>query len=178
MRFLRTCIHSLFVIILAVQCARDPKAHIKELEKQMSAENFKFDENGMKVANDLIQAYVDYAEKNKNSDEAPAYLFDAANMAMNVNQADKALELFNRIIYQYPDYKKTPDCLFLLAYIYENNLQNFGKAKEIYEDFLAKYPDHDFADDARISIDNMGKPLDELVKEFEAKNQQQQPLQQ
>ena len=164
----------LLVVVLAVQCNRDPKADIKKLENQMSAESFKFDADGMKVANDLIHAYVDYAEKNKESEEAPAYLFDAANMAMNIDQSEKALELFNRIIYQYPDYKKAPDCLFLLGYIYENSMQNYGKAKAIYEDFIAKYPDHDFADDARISIDNMGKPLDELVKEFESKNQQTQ----
>ena len=139
----------------------------------MSSDDFRFDEKGMQVANELVQAYIDYADKVKNDEESPGYLFKAANLAMNLNQPEKSLELFNRIIYQYPNYEKVPDCLFLMGFIYENQLQNYGKAKEIYESFLAKYPDHEFADDASISIQNIGKPLDELVKEFEAKNSQQ-----
>jgi tetratricopeptide (TPR) repeat protein len=177
MRKIKIWVLSLFVVVFAVQCSPDPKAKIKGLEKQMSAKDFKFDDKGMLAANDLINAYVAYADTIKDPVQSPAYMFEAANLAMNLNESQEALKLFNRIIYQYPDYKKAPDCLFLMGYIYDNSLQNYGKAKEIYEEFLAKYPTHDFADDARVSLDNLGKPLDELVKEFEAKNQQQQPQQ-
>lgn len=177
MRLIKVSFLSVLIVILAVRCSQDPKARIKVLEKQMSSKDFKFDDKGMQVANDLIKAYVSYADTIKDPVQSPAYLFEAANLAMNLNESQEALQLFNRIIYQYPDYKKAPDCLFLMGYIYDNSLQNYGKAKEIYEEFLAKYPTHDFADDARVSLDNLGKPLDELVKEFEAKNQQQQPQQ-
>lgn len=139
----------------------------------MGSADFKFDQQGMQVANDLVQAYIDFADTYKEDGRSPGYLFSAGNLAMNLNQPDKALEIFNRVIFQYPNYEKAPDCLFLMGFITENQLQNYSKAIEIYQDFLARYPDHDFADDARISIDNMGKPLDELVKEFEAKNTQQ-----
>lgn len=160
----------ILIAAITVQCAKNPKADIERLQKKMSAEDFKFDQEGLKVANELVQAYVAYADSHKDSDEAPKYLYEAANLAMNLNNSTEALDLFNRIIYQYPNFEKVPECMFLLGYIYENNLQNYGKAKELYEMFLSKYPNHDFADDARISIDNMGKPLEELVKEFETKN--------
>jgi len=88
-----------------------------------------------------------------------------------LNKAQQSLELFNRIIYQYPAYERVPESLFLMGFIYENNLQNFGKAKEIYERFIQRYPDHEFADDAAISIQNLGKTPEELVREFEQKNQ-------
>ena len=173
MRAFRTILMILGVAVLSWQCSQDPAVKIKKLEEKMGAKDFKFDEEGMKLANDLVQAYISYADTLKSNEKSPAYLFNAANLAMNLNQADKALELFNRIIYQYPNYEKAPDCLFLMGFITENQLQNYSKAIEIYQTFLSKYPDHDFADDARISIENMGKPLDELVKEFEAKNTQQ-----
>jgi len=35
------------------------------------------------------------------------------------------------------------------------------------EEFLEKYPDSDFADDARISLQNLGKSPEELIKELE-----------
>ncbi len=158
---------------ISVSCGRDPKAKIKGLEKKISAENFTLDENGMKTADELIQAYISYADSHKDSPDAPDCLYSAADLSLNINKSKESLDLYNRIIYQYPDYKKAPECLFLEGYIYENYFQQFGKAKEIYESFLAKYPNHDFADDARISIENMGKSPEELIKSFEEKNKLQ-----
>jgi TolA-binding protein len=168
-----------FILLTALsailaQCKPDPKARITELEAKIASENFSLDEKGMQTANELIAAYIEYAEKFKDSPEAPDYLYKAADISLNTGKSKEALELYNRIIYQYPDYKKVPECLFLVAYIYENFIQNFGKAKEVYELFIAKYPNHDFADDAAISIQNMGKSPEELIRMFEEKNRVQQ----
>ena len=51
--------------------------------------------------------------------------------------------------------------------MYENNLGDLNAAKSIYEQFLEKYPDDEFADDAAVSIKNLGKTPEELIKEFE-----------
>jgi TolA-binding protein len=158
---------------MLVQCRPDPKAKIVALEGKVAAENFTMDEKGMQTANELVAAYIDYAAKFKESPEAPDYLYKAADISLNINKSREALDLYNRIIYQYPDFKKVPECLFLVAYIYENYEQNFGKAKEVYEMFIAKYPTHDFADDAAISIQNMGKSPEELIRMFEEKNRVQ-----
>jgi TolA-binding protein len=163
----------ILIAVIAVsftQCKPDPRARITELEKKISSEDFAMDEKGMQTANELIDAYLAYAESQKDSPEAPEYLYKAADLSLNLNKSKEALDLYNRIIYQYPDFKKDPECLFLMGYIYENHLQNYGKAKEIYEQFIKKYPTHDFADDAAISIENMGMSPEELIRKFEAKN--------
>ena len=36
--------------------------------------------------------------------------------------------------------------------------------------FIDKYPDHELADDAATSIKNLGKPIEEIIKEFEKEN--------
>ena len=136
----------------------------------MSAENFTLDETGKQIADELLQAYLDYADKHKDSPETPYYLYKAADLALNINKSKESLDLYNRIIYQYPDYEKVPECLFLMGYIYENYFQELGKAREIYQSFLSKYPTHEFADDARISIENLGKSPEELIHSFEEKN--------
>jgi len=84
--------------------------------------------------------------------------------------SQKAIELFDRLMVEYPDYEKVPECLFMKAFIYDNNLQEYDKAKEVYLEFLEKYPDDEFADDARASINNLGKSLEEIIREFEEKN--------
>ena len=174
MKILRFFILLTFLSAILVQCKPDPKARITELEAKIASDNFSLDEKGMQTANELISAYISYAEKFKDSPEAPDYLYKAADISLNTNKSKEALDMYNRIIYQYPDYRKVPECLFLVAYIYENNMQNFGKAKEVYEMFIAKYPNHDFADDAAISIQNMGKSPEELIRMFEEKNRLQQ----
>jgi len=53
---------------------------------------------------------------------------------------------------------------------YATDFKNNGKAKELYELFLEKYPEHDFADDAQFSLQYLGKSPEELMMEFEAQN--------
>jgi TolA-binding protein len=155
---------------MMINCGSDPTAEIKRLEKKISDENFSLDETGIGLANQLIQAYIAFADSHKDSPQAPGFLYRAADLSLNINQSKQSVDLYNRIIYQYPDYEKVPECLFLMGYIYENYFQELGKAKEIYESFLSRYPNHDFADDARISIENLGKSPEELIRFFEEKN--------
>ena len=70
---------------------------------------------------------------------------------------------------KFPDNPKTPVCLFFKAYIYENLISNFDKAKETYLLFIEKYPDNEFVKDARAALMNIGKTPDQLVREFEEK---------
>lgn len=158
------------IAIILFACSQNPKARIESLEKKISAENFTLDENGKKAAADLVAAYLEYAEKQKDNPEAAQYLYKAADLSLNLGNSKQSLELYNRIIYQYPAFEKAPECLFLMGYIYENYFQELGKAKEVYESFLSKYPNHDFSDDARVSIENLGKSPEELIRSFEEKN--------
>jgi len=154
------------VMILATSC----KPRMQKLEDAVYSDNFTYDQKGIDEATELMDLYVEKADADAKGAEAPSYLFKAAELAMNLNKVNKALDLYNKVIYTYPDYEKTPECLFLMAFIYENSLQNFGKAKELYELFLQKYPDHEFADDAMFSLQYLGKSPEELMKEFEAQN--------
>ncbi len=120
-------------------------------------------------ANELINTYIEYADIFPDDSISPDYLFRAADISMNLFESGQAIEIYNRIIDQYPEYEKVPQCLFLKAFVYENNLNDLVNAKRFYQEFLQKYPDNDFADDARMSIRNLGKSPEELIKEFEEK---------
>jgi len=157
-----------FAIILLVAASCQSK--LEKLENVVYSDEFTYDEKGLEKASELVDLYVEKAEADPEGKMAPQYMFKAAELAMNLNQTQKALDLYNKVIYSYPDYEKAPECLFLLAFIYENTLQNYGKAEDLYEMFLQKYPDHDFADDARFSLQYLGKSPEELMREFEQMN--------
>ena len=57
--------------------------------------------------------------------------------------------------------------LFYQGYVLENSLSNYKQAKMAYELFLLKYPDHELRETVELSIQHLGVPLDELIKQFE-----------
>jgi len=50
-------------------------------------------------------------------------------------------------------------------------MQQFETAKKIYQKFIDMYPKHPLADDAAVSLQNMGKSIEELIESWEAKEQ-------
>ncbi len=124
-------------------------------------------------ARNLAFMYVDYASLVTDSLKAADYLFRAGDLSMNAGYPEHAIEMFSRIRREYPDYAKSPECLFLMAFVFENQLSNYTRAEYLYRQFTELYPDHELADDAEILIQYLGKSPEELLKEFEKKNSTQ-----
>ncbi|NOX86945.1 MAG: tetratricopeptide repeat protein, partial [Chlorobi bacterium] len=119
---------------------------------------------------DLIDLYTQYAKDFPDDTLAPVYLFKASDISMNIYQPMKTIRILDTIMVKYPDYNKTPTALFLKAFVYEDQVKNYKLARKYYQMFLDKYPDNEFADDARMSLQNLGKTPEELIREFEEKN--------
>lgn len=119
----------------------------------------------------LVGLYEKYADTYPDDSLSANYLFLAADISMNLRKPKQTIVLFDRILNAYPDYEKAPAVLFLKAFVYEDQLQDYANAKKYYELFISKYPDSDFADDAEVSLKNLGKSPEELILEFE-KNQE------
>ncbi|HMQ47842.1 MAG TPA: tetratricopeptide repeat protein [Saprospiraceae bacterium] len=120
-----------------------------------------------RTANNYITSSELYAMILPQSERAPEYLHQAGETARSIRSFDKALELYQWILERYPDYEKAPQALFLSAFTLENDLQRLEEAKALYEQFLKKYPNDDFADDAKVLLDNLGKDEAEIIKSFE-----------
>ncbi|MCF8304596.1 MAG: tetratricopeptide repeat protein [Bacteroidales bacterium] len=169
---------AIFVMALFLgSCSSDPKKEaiekIGRLEQELVGDTL--GPVNKEKANKLVDQYVNYADNYTKDSLAPVYLFKAADIAMNTGMPGKSIMYFNRILNQYPDYRKTPHAMFLKAYVYENHMSNLGKAKTLYEQFIEKYPESDFADDAKVSLKYLGKSPEELIKEFE-KNREKKEM--
>jgi outer membrane protein assembly factor BamD (BamD/ComL family) len=156
------------IFILSCSNGKEKKlTELKDLEKAVSANPLA--PIDFKKAKELVNAYTDFVKEFPEDSGAASYLFKAANIAMNIGQPKVSIDLFDQIIKEYPKFNKIPDCYFLKAFVYDDKLKNITKAREAYENFLRKFPNHDFADDARSCIDNLGKTPEQLIKEFEKK---------
>lgn len=165
---------SAFALVLILGCSSPEKKAvnaIEALEKELFSEDGRLDPNRVE---ELIAAYLNYADTYPKDSLAPKFLFKAGDVTMNTGRATQAIKFYGRILEQYPDYSKAPEALFLQGYVYENNLGRLDKAKAIYEEFLAKYPNNDFADDAEVSLKYLGKTPEELIQIFQQNSENQQ----
>lgn len=120
----------------------------------------------LRRANDFITGASVYALISPDGDQAPDLLYKAAETARTVQAFSKAIELYDWLLERYPDFEKVSQAMFLKAFTLDNDLRRLDEARRIYEDFLATYPQDDFADDAKFLLDNLGKTDEEIIQSF------------
>jgi len=121
------------------------------------------------AADSLLTLYSAFIKNYPGDSLTQKYTFKAGSLYMNTGNGKSAIEMFDLYRATYPNDVKSAMCLFFTAYIYENLLRNLDKAQELYILFIEKYPHHDFADDAQMALNNLGKTPDQMVREFEKK---------
>ena len=159
-----------FVLVILISCGpsrNKEAARIHEMETRLFSPKANSMDN--KSADSLLLLYSAFIKDFPADSLTQNYIFKAGNLYMNRGNGKPANEMFDLYRANYPNDAKSAICLFFKAYIYENILQNFDKAQELYIQFIEKYPHHDFADDAQMALNNLGKSPDQMVKEFELK---------
>ena len=143
----------------------NPAKKIEKLEKQVFATDKAIEPE---AASDLVSAYCEFADANPNDAMSPEYLFKAVDVSMNLNEPQRTISIIDRLVKEYPEYPRTQAALFIKAFIFETRYNNLEMAKKIYEQYLEMYPNGEFANDSRASIENLGLTPEELVKKFES----------
>ncbi len=68
-----------------------------------------------------------------------------------------ALAADRRFLELFPEGERAPTVMFMMAFLYNNELQQIDSARKYYELFMAKYPDHELAASARFELETLGK---------------------
>lgn len=126
------------------------------------------------IAKKVMKDYLDYSAQYKDDSLAPAFLFKAADLANGLADPKQSIRLYEQLLKEYPDYKKSAAAMFMIGFIYDTAIRDTAKAKEYYSRFLEKYPQHPLAPSAKASLDqiNSGMSDEELIRMFEEKNKQ------
>ncbi len=137
--------------------------NIKNIQAELAKEAQPTSEKLVNLQNSLML----YADAFPEDSSSVLYLGKAGETARLLQQYDKALEIFDKIIKTYPATKAAAAAMFMKAFTLDNDLKRFDDAKPVYEAFLKQYPNDEFADDAQFLLQNLGKSPEELIKEFE-----------
>lgn len=123
------------------------------------------DEFGLNKDNALkfVDVAEAYAFANPNTDQSAQYLYKAAEVSRSIRTFPKTLTIYDWLIKDYPNYEKTPTVVFLKGFLLDNELKNLDLAKQSYEMFIARYPQHELASHVKFLIENLGKSDEEIL---------------
>ena len=137
-------------------------AEAKDVKKDLSA------------AKTLIEKSQIFATQYTQDTLAPVYLFRAADVARGIGEHKLAVDLWGEVMTKFPDFRRTPDALFLQGFTSDKDLQDKALAQRYYMEFLDKYPGHEFVEDVQLLLQyiEQDKSPEQLVKEFQESQKQ------
>lgn|SRR5574344_568810 len=141
--------------ILVVGCGPN---RTKEVQKISQCEDSLMNNASMVVIDTakgsrIINLYLQFADDFPTDTLSPSYIYKAGDIAYNICKYDVALQCFKRIIDSYPKYSELGTCYFMMGEAY-NASKQYDKAREAYQTFVNKFPDHPLAKDTRYQLEN------------------------
>ncbi len=169
-----------FVLLLAA-CGESAKVEERD-EADIMAERIRAMEDSLfqnmafdkRNAQMLLDVYKAYAAANPLDERSPEYLFRAAGVARSMKDPQQSIRLYDRILVDYPGWEKLPDVYYLKAFVIDSDLGHMGDAREAYRKVIALYPEHPFAQDARVMIENLEYTDEELIERFKKMQAEQE----
>lgn len=177
----------IFLIVLAIAFGACENPEGSE-PKQLTAEELKLEafneimameksmmavQNGIldtMKASKLSRLYFTYSLNNLNDSVSSEFMFKSGELRMGIGQFIRSIEIFEQLNRSFPRHDKIVETKYLIAFIYNNYLNNLGIAEAKYQEVLDKHPDHILAQDARVAIKNLTLSDEELIDMFEKKN--------
>lgn len=147
-----------------------PKEETIAKIKDIEAEMHKAVEIDNAVANNAIILYTEFALDFPEDTLAPEYLFKAGEVSTATKKYKRALDCYENILSNYPDYKHYMESLYLKAFLLDNFLNDDNAAKIVYEEVIKQFPTTNYAKDAKSAIANLGKTDAQIIEEIEKKN--------
>lgn len=154
---------SLLAVLLLAACGPNREkelAAIETHEQQLSALDVNTQDSEL---NELVSLYTRFANHFPDDSLAPVYLQRAADLCISLSQSDRAVQLLDSIVSQYPGFEDLGGCYFLKGYAFETS-EEYDSAREAYTYFVDNYPDHPLAADTRRSIDYLGMTPEEMLE--------------
>ena len=126
-----------------------------------AAEAAAADSSRKDLARGQFTAFLTRYPQHLRSDEA---LRNLAMIARQDGDMEGAIGYYERLIADYPNSKYGDEAQFMIAFIYEEHLQDQERARQAYQRVIERYPESDLAASARRLLPHVGRNPEEWVK--------------
>jgi tetratricopeptide (TPR) repeat protein len=134
---------------------------LAELEAKLEKNNP--DKADLKKA---VIVFNDFAKLFPEDPKAPEYLLKSSDIALTTGKHKKSVETLEEIIEKYPDYEKIESVYYNRASHTDFELRDTTLARQYYTEFMEKFPESDFINDAQARIDQNFMSIEDLVNSF------------
>ena len=87
------------------------------------------------------------------------------SLAQDLNQKEQyadAISNFKKVLEYYPNGNAAPNAMFMIGFIYANNIKDYAEAKKYYTLFKEKYPQHELVKSAEFELQTLGQDTNQL----------------
>ena len=100
-------------VLLLAACGPNREKEIQNIERhEMELSAIDINESDSLVM-EMVDLYRQFAANFPEDSLAPAYLMRAAEVCINIGQADQALEIIDNVIASYPGFEDIAGCYFM-----------------------------------------------------------------
>ncbi len=110
------------------------------------------------------QQFTTFLERFPQHQQAPKALKQLAMIAQQKGDMRGAISHYNRLLKDYPDSDQGDEAQFMIAFIYEEYLQDMEQARLAYQRVIDSYPNSELAASARRLLPNVGRDPEEWVE--------------
>lgn len=119
------------------------------------------------VAPSVAKKYIRFVEQNPDDPAAPSRLYNAMEIYVLLKDADNSIKTCDKLVEMYPNSKWTPRGLYILgSYVYEDQLKDLDKAREIYEQIIRDYPDCEMIESVQASLKYLGWSTEDIMSDI------------
>ena len=137
----------------------------REKLENVRAEHFAEAAKGYQTRNFMEEQYA-------KTQRGPQELFD---YAQNSTDPLQRIAAFQEIVDKYPTDAVAPQALFMIGFVYAEEVKDYVMAGRSFDEVISKYPESDMAQTAKWMLDNLSEPLpkfedlDDLNRQIEEK---------
>ena len=102
-----------------------------------------------------------FEKKFPDDPRTPEVILARAMALQGEKRFDEAVEVYTSLSEKYPDSSEAYKGMFLLGYMYYEDIKDNDKTVEIFKNFIASYPDSELVTSAEVLIENIGLPVEE-----------------
>ena len=144
-----------FIIVAQWGCGGgEPSDLWEEAERATAEQNM----------NQSIEAYGEFVRKFPGHEKAPVALKNWAAIAQQKGDMQGAITLYERLLNEYPQSDLGDEAQFMIAFIYEEYMNDIDKARGAYQRVIDRYPNSELAASAKQLLPHVGQSPEEWVR--------------
>ena len=143
-------------------------AKIDNLQAELFSDNTKAID--IVKADSMIDMYLQYAETFPEDSSAVEFLFKAAEVQMGIEKNMECISTLSQIQNKYPEANILPMVLHFKAFVYDDKLKDYDKARASLDELIERYPNDNLVPNAKAYREMIGKDPNEMFRKVDSLN--------